>query len=99
MQSIHPMPEPHAVVPLPHWRTSGRRLAGWTVEILADLVRGPATPAVDEQAPAVPPVRYRHPVRGCTWYGRGLQPQWLRDAVLQEGYLLHQLRCGGLLLS
>lgn len=73
------------------WRRSSRRLAGWTVELLADLVRGPA--GCDAQAEPLPhPARYRHPVLGCTWDGRGRQPQWLRDAVLHEGYLLAQLR-------
>ena len=42
------------------------------------------------QAPAAP--RYRPPPRGFTWDGRGRQPQWLRAAVLREGYLLAQLR-------
>jgi DNA-binding protein H-NS len=65
------------------------------MDILADLVRGPSAPSADEPVEAAPPVRYRHPVRGCTWDGHGVQPQWLRDALLQEGYLLHQLRCAG----
>lgn len=92
-------PEPRGVVSSPRWRRSGRRLAGWTVEILADLVRGPASSDHDGAMPAAPPARYRHPVRGCTWDGRGTQPQWLRDAVLQEGYLLHQLRCCAMTVS
>jgi len=73
------------------WRRTGAQLAGWTAELLADLVRGPVPPVPAEpQAPAAP--RYRHPTRGFTWDGRGRQPQWLRDAVLREGYLLAQLR-------
>jgi DNA-binding protein H-NS len=72
---------------------AGHRLAHWTAVVLADFVRGPAAPVAIAAAPA--PVRYRHPVLGLTWDGRGVQPQWLRDAVLQEGYLLHQLRCSG----
>lgn len=71
----------------------GRRLAHWTAMVLADFVRGPAAPAATHAEP--PPARYRHPVLGLTWDGRGVQPQWLRDAVLQEGYLLYQLRCAG----
>lgn len=77
------------------WRRTGvhwaGRMAGWTAELLADLVRGPrpALPA-QPQMPISP--RYRHPTRGFTWDGRGRQPQWLRDAVLHEGYLLAQMR-------
>lgn len=93
------LPEPSSVALSPRWRHSGRRLAGWTAEVLADLVRGPAAPLAEAVATAPPAVRYRHPVRGCTWDGRGVQPQWLRDAVLLEGYLLYQLRCGAVSLS
>lgn len=82
----------------PAWRRSGRRLAGWTADLLADLVRGPSAPS--EPPPAMPPpVRYRHPVLGLGWDGHGRQPQWLRDAVLHEGYLLAQLRCAVVLPS
>ena len=37
-------------------------------------------------------VRYRHPVSGAVWNGEGRQPQWLRDALLTEGWLLADLR-------
>ena len=43
-------------------------------------------------APMPRTVRYRHPVSGCTWDGQGHQPQWLRDALLHEGWLLIDLR-------
>jgi len=44
-------------------------------------------------APAEPArPRYRHPVSGETWDGEGSQPQWLRHALLKEGYLVEELR-------
>lgn len=38
------------------------------------------------------PVKYRHPVTGETWDGEGSHPQWLRDALLKEGYTVEQLK-------
>jgi len=52
-----------------------------------------ATPA--EAVAARPPtafVKYRHPVSGDTWDGEGAQPDWLRRALLQEGYLVSELK-------
>ena len=47
-------------------------------------------------APAPPVVaasiRYRHPVSGETWDGQGEHPQWLRDALLKEGYTVDELK-------
>ena len=44
-------------------------------------------------APAVAPtVKYRHPHSGETWDGCGAHPQWLRDALLKEGFTVEQLR-------
>ena len=40
----------------------------------------------------VSPVKYRHPVTHLTWNGNGAQPDWLRHALLQEGYTVAQLR-------
>jgi DNA-binding protein H-NS len=37
-------------------------------------------------------VKYRHPVTGDTWNGLGSHPQWLRDALLKEGYTVEQLK-------
>ena len=37
-------------------------------------------------------VTHRHPVSGLTWNGLGPQPQWLRDALLSEGYRPSELR-------
>jgi DNA-binding protein H-NS len=43
-------------------------------------------------ARANPSIKYRHPVTGDTWDGQGAQPDWLRRALLQEGYLVSELR-------
>lgn len=48
-----------------------------------------ATPAVDAA------VKYRHPVTGEHWDGVGAQPGWLRQALLQEGLRLDELRPSG----
>lgn len=37
-------------------------------------------------------IRYRHPVSGLTWDGEGTQPDWLREALLREGYTVDELR-------
>ena len=42
--------------------------------------------------PTVIPIKYRHPVTNLTWNGDGTQPDWLRHALLQEGYTVAQLR-------
>ncbi len=37
--------------------------------------------------------RYRHPVSGQTWDGSGSQPDWLKQALIREGYTVDELRC------
>ena len=54
-----------------------------------DLERAPDRKA--NGAPA-PEVKYRHPVSGETWDGVGSHPEWLRHALLKEGYTVQQLR-------
>lgn len=52
------------------------------------IERAPA-PRNDEPARAP---RYRHPVHGHCWDGIGSQPQWLKDALIREGYTVEELR-------
>jgi DNA-binding protein H-NS len=40
-------------------------------------------------------VTHRHPVTGQTWNGVGAQPEWLRSALLTEGYRPADLRVSG----
>ena len=44
------------------------------------------------QPSQVTEIRYRHPVTQQVWDGRGAQPQWLRDALIREGYTVDELR-------
>lgn len=50
----------------------------------------PSPPPVLDAPPA--PVKYRHPHSGETWDGIGPHPQWLRDALLKEGFTVEQLK-------
>jgi DNA-binding protein H-NS len=50
----------------------------------------PAAAVVRRQAPVA---RYRHPVSGDTWDGSGSQPDWLKQALIREGYTVDELRC------
>ncbi|WP_240636063.1 H-NS family nucleoid-associated regulatory protein [Caldimonas tepidiphila] len=52
------------------------------------IARAPA-PKIEQQEHAP---RYRHPVHGHTWDGEGSQPQWLKDALIREGYTVEELR-------
>ena len=51
----------------------------------------PEMPVVIE-APRPAIVKYRHPETGDTWDGVGPHPQWLRDALLKEGFTVEQLK-------
>jgi DNA-binding protein H-NS len=37
-------------------------------------------------------IKYRHPISGETWDGTGSHPEWLRQALLQEGLRVDELR-------
>ena len=53
-------------------------------------LRGRPVPVVRPQASVE--VRYRHPITLEVWDGQGSQPQWLRDALIKEGYTVDELR-------
>jgi DNA-binding protein H-NS len=55
-----------------------------TEELLADAPPPPPAPPG--------PAKYRHPVHGDTWDGQGTHPEWLRKALLKEGYTVDELR-------
>lgn len=62
-----------------------------------ELGRAPQHPPA--AAPASNPpdaVKYRHPKTGQTWNGDGAHPQWLRDALLKEGYTVAELRAAAI---
>ena len=56
-------------------------------ELAANVAPPPPAPSA-----APPAVKYRHPHSGETWDGTGSHPQWLRDALLKEGFTVEQLR-------
>jgi DNA-binding protein H-NS len=70
-------------------RNIRRLMAFWQIE--PDELHGvPAAPPRPAPAPAAP--RYRHPVTHEQWHGEGPQPDWLRTALLREGYTVEELR-------
>ena len=59
-------------------------------EIALDELEGDLPPPAPTIAVSV--VKYRHPKSGDTWDGNGQQPDWLRSALLKEGYRVSELR-------
>jgi DNA-binding protein H-NS len=57
----------------------------------AELTRAPRQ-EVAPPPPSAMPYRYRHPRTLLGWDGQGAQPQWLRQALLREGYTVDELR-------
>ncbi len=49
-------------------------------------------PAPQLQPARAAEVRYRHPITQEVWDGQGVQPQWLRDALIKQGYTVDELR-------
>jgi DNA-binding protein H-NS len=61
--------------------------------ITAEELSQPDAPPAPSPEPAAPlPAKYRHPTSGETWDGQGAHPQWLRDALLKEGFTVEELR-------
>lgn len=67
-------------------------MAFWqiTPDELADPEFALPAPPPAAALPAAP--KYRHPRSGETWDGQGSQPDWLRQALLREGFLVEELR-------
>jgi DNA-binding protein H-NS len=55
-------------------------------------LRGPLPPAKPRATVLAPAARYCHPVSGLVWNGEGPQPDWLKAALLREGYTVDELR-------
>lgn len=53
---------------------------------MADLGTRPAASAPRKGTVKLP-AKYRHPDTGQTWSGRGLQPNWLKEALARGGQL------------
>lgn len=60
----------------------------WNISVEELQGESPAEPW-----PPVPRVvKYRHPVTAETWDGLGDHPEWLRHALLKEGYRVEELK-------
>jgi len=70
-------------------RTIRRLMEFWQIE--PDELMG-AMPAPEPEVLVDLPPKYRHPVSGDTWDGQGHQPDWLKLALLKEGYTVEELR-------
>lgn len=70
-------------------RTVRKLVEFW--DIRPEELEGPIEAVAPPPEPPRRP-RYRHPVHGATWDGLGEHPQWLRDALLKEGYTVDELR-------
>ncbi|NDY90578.1 H-NS histone family protein [Ideonella sp. TBM-1] len=63
----------------------------WQITV-EDLDASP-TEGVPAASPAPSrPVKYRHPLSGQAWDGCGPHPDWLREALLHQGYRVEELR-------
>ena len=71
-------------------RTIRKLMDFWLIE--PHELRGVPVRPAPAPAPVQPSVRYRHPLSGDTWDGQGTQPEWLRAALLREGYTVEELR-------
>jgi len=70
-------------------RTVRKLVEFW--QITPQELGGPLPPP-PAPAPVPTGIRYRHPVSGEIWDGQGEHPQWLRDALLKEGYTVEELK-------
>lgn len=87
MKNLADTPEPPEK--LAAMRNIRRLMAFWQIE--PDELHGvPVMPRPRPAAPAGP--RYRHPITHDEWNGEGPQPDWLRSALLREGYTVEELR-------
>ncbi|MGA0612711.1 H-NS histone family protein [Caldimonas sp. KR1-144] len=63
---------------------------GITIDEIETAPQEPTSPVPAPTQLAGP--KYRHPSNGETWDGFGEQPDWLKRALLLEGYTVEQLR-------
>lgn len=61
-------------------------------DISPDELQDLTSPPPPAPAPPVAGIKYRHPLSGETWNGVGPQPDWLRRALLSDGYTVQALR-------
>lgn len=90
--ALDPAPSPRQRAALIHRIRTLMEFWGITTHELHRHHAAPTRPA-----PASP--KYRHPTTGEMWDGRGPQPDWLRLALLKEGFTVEQLRQAALKAS
>jgi len=71
-------------------RTVRKLVEFWN--ITPQELRGPMAPPPPPAPAGSLPIRYRHPVSGETWDGQGEHPEWLRQALLKQGYTVDELK-------
>ncbi len=71
-------------------RTVRKLVEFWN--ITPQELRGPLPPSPSPAPAGSLPIRYRHPVSGETWDGQGEHPEWLREALLKQGYTVDELK-------
>lgn len=71
-----------------------RRLVDFYRITTEELEQAAGSGAKIEAAVVPAPVKYRHPVTGETWDGQGTHPQWMRQALLSDGYRVADLKVG-----
>ena len=71
-------------------RTVRKLVEFWNIS--PQELRGPLAPAPAPAATTAQAIRYRHPVSGETWDGQGEHPEWLREALLKQGYTVDELK-------
>jgi DNA-binding protein H-NS len=80
-------PEPEKVAAI---RKIRRLMDFWQID--PHELQGVGVTAPRPRPVAPPTSRYRHPISGDTWDGQGGQPDWLRTALIKEGYTVDELR-------
>jgi DNA-binding protein H-NS len=71
-------------------RTIRKLMDFWSISP-RELGRGSSHPTYSASIPKNS-IRYRHPVSGEEWNGIGRQPDWLRNALLKEGFTVEEIR-------
>jgi len=71
-------------------RTVRKLVEFWN--ITPQELRAPMRPSPPSAPAGSLPIRYRHPVSGETWDGQGEHPEWLREALLKQGYTVDELK-------
>ena len=81
-----------APLAVPAWVAATVQVCRAAWQFWAGETAAPSALTAPAAQAAAPVVRFRHPHSGQGWDGHGPQPQWLRDALLCQGYTVDELR-------